>query len=397
MVDSTGMTNGLTNKSASPRDFWASIRPRTRADGSISYTVLTHLDGRQFPVTFREPVPAEAFRVLVKSVGVHRALEVNGYGVRTDEPAPAMTVAQWCRRHIDHLTGVEQFTIDKYNTYLRDDITSTIGDIPLTKLTGEDIAQWVKGLETTPRKKTGKVPSPKTIANVHGFLSGALNVAVAHNPPLINANPAAGRRLPRTTGETTEIDDDDEVRMLTHAEFDKLYNAIIEPYRPMLRLMVASGFRWGEVSALKPGDVDRKAETVKVRRAWKYSSKGYEIGLPKTKRSKRTVSIPKDVLDALDYNHEYLFVNAYGGPVRYPAFRTIWDRAVTKAKLDDEPTPHCLRHTCGSWLLLDGVPLLNVSRHLGHDSTAVTDRVYGHVDRAGHQAVADAMAKMLKV
>lgn len=92
---------------------------------------------------------------------------------------------------------------------------------------------------------------------MHRVLSGALGAAV---PKHIPANPAAGRRLPRTTGEITEHDDD-EVRSLTHEEFDALFDAIIEPYRPMLRFMVASGFRLGEVAALKPGDADKEACT----------------------------------------------------------------------------------------------------------------------------------------
>ncbi|OBG75342.1 MULTISPECIES: site-specific integrase [unclassified Mycobacterium] len=383
------MTNGLTNA----QDFWASIRTRERANGDKSYAVLYRLDGGQRVLTFRDEKLAEAFKAAIKAHGIGRALELHGYEIRTDDPAPAMTVAQWVRRHIDNLTGVEQYTLDSYERYLRQDIEPHLGNIPLAKLTEEDIAGWVKHLESTPRTKTGRVPTPKTIRNLHGFLSGALAAAV---PKHIPANPAAGRRLPRATGEASDDDiDGDDVRMLSHEEFAALLDATIDHYKPMLRFMVASGFRWGEVSALKPGDVDREAGTVKVRRAWKYASKGYYIGPPKTKRSRRTVNIPKDVLDALDYDHEWLFTNAHGGPVRYPAFRAMWDRSVAKAKLDDNPTPHCLRHTCGSWLLAAGEPLVNVSRHLGHENVAVTADVYAHVDRRGHQAIADTMAKLL--
>jgi len=383
----------MTNAQGSSQDFWASIRPRKRASGETSYAVLYRLDGGQRVLTFRDQRQAEAFKSAIKAHGIRRALEMNGYEIRRDEPpAKSLTVAEWLRRHIDQLTGVEQYTLDSYERYLRQDIGPALGDIPLAKLTEEDIAGWVKKLESTPRAKTGRVPTPKTIKNLHGFLSGGLAAAV---PKHIPANPAAGRRLPRTTGEVTADDDGDEIRMLTHAEFAALHEAMIEPYRPMLRFMVASGFRWGEVSALRPGDVDREAGTVKVRRAWKYSSKGYAIGPPKTTRSKRTVNIPKDVLDALDYDHEWLFTNALGGPVRYQAFRPVWDRAVAKAKLEDDPTPHCLRHTCGSWLLTAGVPLITVSRHLGHQNVSVTADIYAHVDRAAHQAASDAMAKLL--
>jgi integrase len=393
------MTNVLTNGATTNQDRWASIRRRDRANGEPSFAVLYRLDGGQRTLTFRDEPPAEAFKAAIKAHGIHRALKMHGYEIRTDAPKAALTVAQWCRRYIDQLTGVEQYTLDSYERYLRQDIAPRIGDIPLAKLTEDDIAEWVQQLATTPRAKTGRVPMPKTIRNLHGFLSAALGAAAARKPPLIPANPAAGRRLPRATGAVKDADGDDdghERRMLTRDEFARLHAAIIDPYKPMLRFMVASGMRWGEVAALRPGDVDRAECEVRVRRAWKYGSSGYHLGPPKTERSRREVSIPKDILDALDYTREYLFTNANGGPVRYSKFRDIWDRAVVKAELTDNPTPHCLRHTCGSWLLNAGVSMLTVSRFLGHENITTTINIYGHDDKKSHQAAAKKMARLLK-
>jgi integrase len=388
----------MPNQTGAPEDYWASIRKRERKDGTFAHTVLAHLDGRQFPVTFDSDVHAEAFKSAVKAHGIHRALKMHDLEpVRRNEAAGAapLTVAQWLRRHIDNLTGVEQYTLDVYERYLRLDISPILGDIPLKALAEEDIGMWVKAMEVTKSKKTGRVPAPKTIANRHGFLSGALGAAVTKG--LIPANPAAGRRLPRTTGDASEADtEDDDMRMLSHADFDALVDACAEHYRPLLRFMVASGMRWGEVSALKPGDVDQEAHTVKIRRAWKYSSKGYHIGPVKTKRSRRTINVPSDVLAALDYTHKSLFVDELGRPIRYHLFKPqVWDRAVTKAKLDPKPTPHDLRHTTASWMLNAGVPLTTVSRHLGHESINITADTYGDVDRKSHEAAANVMAKLL--
>jgi integrase len=392
------MTNGMPNQTGSPQDYWASIRKRERKNGNFAYTVLCHRDGRQFPVTFDSEIHAEAFKAAVKAHGIHRALKMHDLEPprRNEAGAAPMTVAQWLRHHIDHLTGVEQYTLDVYERYLRLDIAPTLGDIPLKALAEEDIAVWVKTMEVTKSKKTGRVPKPKTIANRHGFLSGALSAAVAKG--LIPANPAAGRRLPRTTGDPNETDDDDDdMRMLSRAEFDALFDACAEHYRPMLRFMVASGARWGEISALKPGDVDKDAGTVKIRRAWKYSSKGYQLGPVKTKRSKRTINVSDDVLTAIDYTQQWLFTDERGGPVRYHLFKEpVWDRAVAAAKLDPKPTPHDLRHTCASWLLAAGQPLTTVSRILGHENIQITADTYTDVDRTSHQAAADAMAKLLK-
>jgi integrase len=338
------------------------------------------IDGRQTSVTFDDLQAAEGFRDLVDSVGGSRAMAAWGIADLPKVNNLGPTLPDYLTGHIDQLTGVEQKTLDDYRRYVRRDITPFFGQLPLTALTPEDIGRWVQQLETTGN-------SPKTIHNKHGFLSGALAKAV---PTLIPSNPAAGRRLPRGSG------DDDEMRMLSRQEFTALLEATTEYWRPLLEFMVASGARWGEVVALKPSDVDRASGSVKIRRAWKYSSAGYEIGPPKTKRSRRTIRVPAQVLDQLDYSHEWLFVNRDGGPVRYQGFRRrVWDKAVARAQLDPPPTPHDLRHTCASWMLTGGIPATVVSRHLGHESIKITVDIYGDVDQASAQMAADFMSGVL--
>jgi len=184
--------------------------------------------------------------------------------------------------------------------------------------------------------------------------------------------------------------------MLSREEFARLLAATTEPWRPLVEFLVASGARWGEVSALRPGDVDRDSGTVRIRRAWNYSSKGYQIGPVKTRRSRRDIKIPLRLLEQLDYSNEYLFTNRSGGPVRYQGFRRrVWDKATARAQLDPPPTPHDLRHTCASWMLLGGIPPSVVSRFLGHESIQITVDTYGDVDSTSTQAAADFMGGLL--
>lgn len=370
----------------------ASVRTRRRADGSIiNYSVLFTLDGKQTSVPWQTEFEANRFRDLVNQVGARHAMQIEGIQpAKTGGAKPTgPTVKEWLTRYVDNLTGVEQKSIDDYRRYIRRDIAPILGDIPLVALQEEDIARWVKHLETT-NSARGRLRAPKTLKNVHGFLSGALSAAV---PRHIAANPAAGRRLPKG-GE----DDETEVvdRLLSHDEFNRLLSATTDYWKPMVEFMVASGARWGEVSALKPGDVNREAGTVHIRRAWKYSSAGYKTGRTKTKRSNRIINVPRSVLDQLDYSHEWLFVNRAGGPVRYQGFRRrVWDKAVARAKLDPPPTPHALRHTCGSWMLNQGLPVILVSRHLGHESIDVTVNIYGHLDRTVAARAAEVMGELL--
>ncbi|MEH3135924.1 MAG: site-specific integrase [Mycolicibacterium neoaurum] len=377
----------------------ASVRNVPRKDGTIAYTVVFRHAERQRALAFDTKKSAGALAAAINAHGAQRALEMHGIVLRdrkarTVNETPQLTVADWVRTHIDALTGVEQYTLDKYEEYLRSDIAARpIGSIPLAKLCEADIAAWVTALGSgggTGRR--ARPNGPKTIANKHGFLSAALNTAVkaGHIP----SNPAAGRRLPKR-----KAGDDHEMRMLTVAEYATLRDATAVSWRPMLEFMVASGMRWGEVAALQPVHVDLDQGTVRVRQAWKYApSTGYALGPPKTRRSRRTINLPSDVLDALDTSGEWVFTNQRdGGPVRYPAFRRyVWGPAVVAAGLDPAPTPHDLRHTCASWMLAAGQPITTVSRHLGHENIQVTADIYTDVDRTAFKAAADVMGGLLK-
>lgn len=89
------------------------------------------------------------------------------------------------------MTGVQPATVARYRTYAARDITPVMGGLPLTAVTEATVARWVRQLSG----------SGKTIANKHGFLSGAFKAAVKSG--LIAANPCEGRRLPHTAVEGT--------------------------------------------------------------------------------------------------------------------------------------------------------------------------------------------------
>src|SRR6476660_8126660 len=138
----------------------ASIRPRQRRDGTLTYAVLFNIGARQTSVTWPTMAEAEKFRDLVNAVGGQRALEVQGIPDTVKAKPAGITVAEWLERHVNHLTGVDAGTIARYRSYAANDINPVLGAIPLSALTRDDIALWVNGL----RAKEGGVPSGKTVA-----------------------------------------------------------------------------------------------------------------------------------------------------------------------------------------------------------------------------------------
>ena len=363
----------------------ASLRIRRRRDGSTYTSVLYVLNGKQTSSSFNDHAEAVRFQGLANKTTPAKALEV---WAATTPSVDGFTVASWCTHHVDHLTGVNEATRTRYRRYIVNDIApSKIGPLPLAALTNADAAQWLNAL-------TG---SAKTAANKHGFLAGALNAAVRARH--ISANPCDRNRLRR--------DQPAEMVFLTDKEFRLLLSCVSEHWQPLVEFLVASGARFGEATALKPGDINLAERTVNIRRAWRYVvGEGFQLGPPKTKRSLRTIDVVGTTLAKLNLTGEWVFTNSgrstNGGPddpVRGPNFYSnVWVPALAKAKekgMTKKPRVHDLRHTNASWLIQAGVPLTVIQRHLGHESIQTTSDRYGHLDRESSRVVAAVVGEAL--
>lgn len=370
------------------------IVDRWRKDGTPYWAVRWReagRNGKQETITWYDYQDALHCKDLIDKLGPEKAKEIMRI---VTEPRKAQTVAEYLTAHIDHLTGVEPGTTKRYRAYVRNDL-GTLGAIPLRGLTSEDVAQWVKSMSEN--------SSAKTVKNKRDFLSGALKAAVKKG--LITANPAEDVRNPRW--------DRKEMVFLTAAEFKLLIAEIPEYWRPLVEFLVASGCRWSEATALQPKDVDLGHGTVRVSKAWKTGAGGYTLGVPKTKKSVRTINVPSRVLKQLDLSGQWVFTNSGRGlgafsdgvvrsddsPVRIHSFHpNVWRPAVKRAELNGlakSPRIHDLRHTAASWLIQAGRPLTAIQQQLGHESIATTSDVYGHLDRASGQSNADAIDAML--
>lgn len=163
----------------------ASLRRVTRKNGTAYVQVLYRLDGKQTSTSFEDLATATKFQGLVEKFGPQQALSTLG----GDPEMATMTVGEWIEHHIAHLTGLRKSTLWDYQSYLREDIGPSLGDLPLTGLTRDHIAKWTQHLADSGA-------SGKTISNKHGFLSSALNAAVRAGRTRANRHSASDCRLP---------------------------------------------------------------------------------------------------------------------------------------------------------------------------------------------------------
>lgn len=154
-------------------------------------------------------------------------------------------------------------------------------------------------------------------------------------------------RLPENNARTT---------WLTLEQVQTLAGHASEAVRAAIWISVLTGCRRGEVLALTKAMIDRHSITLPA-------------GATKTLRT-RTVPVIPPLRPWLA--HVPLGINAEG-------LKSGFRRAREAAGMP-EVTFHDLRRSCGTLLAQRGVPLHVISRILGHSSTAVTERVYAHLD-----------------
>ena len=179
---------------------------------------------------------------------------------------------------------------------------------------------------------------------------------------------------------------------------------------PIVSLALATGMRRGELLALRWSDVDLDKFQVNVERSLEHTKgHGYRFKTPKTKHSRRAISIPSSTVDMLrDHRRQQLELRMALGMGKPPADYLVFCR------YDGRPLPpnhltyrwrmavkgqwvfHALRHTHASALIAAGHDVVRVSRRLGHSSPTITLRTYAHLFEAGpDKAAADAIEKVL--
>lgn len=168
-------------------------------------------------------------------------------------------------------------------------------------------------------------------------------------------------------------------------------------------LMMYSGLRRGEATALTWADVDLDARTISVTKSWDFAAG--RIKAPKTAAGRRVVHIPQLLADYLRSEREadpdtlYVIHNARGGRMTKQAWRVMWDSYMadlnakygfggTASKYTPGAlpmvirtfTPHELRHTFCTLLYLAGVDVLTAKDQMGHSDISVTMGIYTHLD-----------------
>lgn len=180
-------------------------------------------------------------------------------------------------------------------------------------------------------------------------------------------------------------------------EFLKLaQNTTLSYFFPLVHLMSYTGLRQGEALALKWSDIDFENKKITVNKTAARIKEKQTLQTPKTKNSKRVISIDPATLSILrswkkdqikiyfkngkhfEGDENFIFTNQRGEWVHIHNFIRYFKRFIADYKLK-QITPHGLRHTHASLLFSAGVEPKNISDRLGHSTVQITLDLYTHI------------------
>jgi integrase len=307
-----------------------------------------------------------------------RVLELAG--AAADSGGGLLTVGAALESYFEHLEGQGQNTANgRYQAGAH--ILPVIGDAQVAELTTKRLQKWLHDLALeNPRIRTlpgeeqqfraidtddvEAVRRRRSSANrIWNVLRAALNHAWRQG--LVPSDIAWRRVRSFRNVEAARV------RFLSIAESRRLINGADAEFRPLLIAALQTGARYQELARLKVGDFNPDAGTAAV---WQSKSgKPRHIVLTDegatffrqqcAGRNPGELMLPRSDGSQWGRSHQQLKMLA----------------ACARAKITPAVGIHTLRHTWASLAVMAGVPLMIVARNLGHASTRMIEKHYGHL------------------
>ena len=350
---------------------------RQRADGRWEGRYVVGYDDKGYPKT--KNVLAKTKRECAEKL---QKLKEELGGIKSDKVKPDMRFGDWLEYWYETHSKpkIRATTQLGYESRIRLHIAPEIGNIPLNKLTQNDLQQFYARLKKNGRKtlteRFGEGLSDRMVRMCHATCRTALEKAVQEG--LIRTNPAIGCKLPPKKAREMQVLDRDELQRF-------LIQAKAEGYYELFLLDLSTGLRRGELMALQWDDLNFETGVLNVNKQVYQVNGELQFSEPKTKNSIRKIVLPPAVVEVLrEYkktvNSRWMFPSPIKedcpitpGVVRH-RLQLILEHAGCK-----QVRFHDLRHTFATLALQNGMDVKTLSAMLGHVSAATTLDIYTHI------------------
>ena len=189
---------------------------------------------------------------------------------------------------------------------------------------------------------------------------------IKDNPLTLISNPKLEKKLPK---------------FLNFEDLDKLLNAFDNNNYIGLRnslileMLYSTGMRVSEIVSIKLKDISLQNRSIKV------VGKGNKerVVYFGTRCNNLIDNYLKYSYKELNINNlDYLFLSKTGKKISDREIRTIVDEAASIANIKTKISPHVLRHTFATHMLIEGADLRSVQELLGHENLSTT-QIYTHL------------------
>ena len=367
---------------------------RGRNEGSISQrsngtyrAQISSQNGQRFSASFKTKAEAQKW-IRDQQIKLERGFDFQGSKISLGEYLP-----QWLE---NNKTALREKTAHQYSQVMKKHIIPHIGNIPLKALNLAKVEHYYSKLI---QAGTGT----RTVRICHNIIHKALDKALRYG--LVAYNPAHGATLPRYTHGEMQVLDEAQVSLF-------LIAAQNSPYRALYHLAVTTGMRQGELFGLKWSDLQWTKGILHLQRQFqKVPGQAWSFVEPKTKSGKRTMKLGEGTLQVLREHKEQqalrkektgdrwqdndlVFPSSVGTPGDPSNLRIDFNRTLARAGLS-KIRFHDLRHTAASLLLNHNVPVIVVSKMLGHSKPSITLDIYGHLYNEMQDEAAEVMDRLV--
>lgn len=161
------------------------------------------------------------------------------------------------------------------------------------------------------------------------------------------------------------------VRFLGDDEAIRLVNGTPSDFRPMVQGALFTGCRYGELCSAKVSDFDEDAGTLTIPKSKSGAARHVTLTDEATRFFLRVVADKQE--------SDLIFPRPDGSSWRKSEQQRPLAEACRVAKIDPAISFHILRHTHGSRLARNGVPMEVIAKQLGHADSKITAKHYAHL------------------
>lgn len=181
------------------------------------------------------------------------------------------------------------------------------------------------------------------------------------------------------------------------------------------RLLAYTGMRKSEGLALTWADLDVGNKSIRIDKTVSYNTQTRKLVVhsPKTKTSKRTISLDHETIQELQKWHleqsKWLFASGLrpkkkqlifsndSNALYNPGAPDFWMKSIYKKYPQKKIRIHGLRHTHASLLFEAGASIKEVQERLGHSSSKTTLDIYSHVVSSRAEKTGENFAEFMRL